>query len=286
MMRPWIAVACVLAMPSPSDACECNRLTDAEYVENAQFAFDGTVLGEAQKDPPPHCTEPTTASVRPGCLEIGVFDPTACSEIQRGGYLQRDGSENDIWFETKYAGESGAVARARVCKLASGTYTISRYNGPPRTIAFDAKLGGSVLLHAPMMYNAWRIRVRVDAPIKGDLPREVFVRSSGFGGGGCGIDTGPAPGERLRFFVDKFENDSDLGMDSCSGWHDIDDSTPKLLRVMPKMTAAPPPSRPEPVAKKSSGCAAGGESSLVLVVVVSAATRRRRSGRRTSRSHP
>ncbi len=289
VLRWWmVSAACVIAMPSPSEACSCNHLTDPEYVENAQFAFDGTVLGEAPKAPPKRCTEPTKVSVRPGCLEIGVFDPTECTEIQRGGYVQRAGSDDAQWFETTYGEPEGTIVRARLCKLATGTYTVSRYNGPPRTIAFDAEVGGSVMLYAPTMYNAWRIRVRVDTPIKGELPREVFIRSSGSGGGGCGIDTGPAPGERLRFFVDTFDGDTDLGMNACSGWHDIDDTTPKLPRVVTQIAAAPPSpptSTPPPVAKKSSGCSAGGEPGLLLGLL---AMRRacRRARRRSRRERP
>ncbi len=102
-----------------------------------------------------------------------------------------------------------------MCKLASGTYTLYGYGGFPITVAFDARLAGSVVLSVASQYYKWRTRIRVDAPIKGDPPREVFLVSTGGGGGSCGASS-PDPGERWRIFASKLA-DGDLGIDSCSG---------------------------------------------------------------------
>lgn len=280
-----------MAMPSPSDACQCSERTEAEHVADADFAFDGTVLGEAPKDPPKQCVEPSRANVRPGCLEIGVFDPTSCAEIARGGYIMRQGYDHGNSWQTKYADKGDGIVRARVCNITTGNYLLSDYNGPTRVFAYDAKVGGSVMLYAPIMYNAWRVRVRVDTPIKGDLPREVFIRSSGSGGGGCGIDTGPLPGERSRFFLHKFEDengkllDTDLGMNACSGWHYVDDTTPKFPPVLPPAaTPQVPPAPASPPPPKKSGCNAGRESSLAFALLALVMPLRRRACRRARTS--
>lgn len=285
------AIACVLATPSPGEACSCNPRLEAEYVELSDLAFDGTVIDDARREPPKPCTEPTRASVRPGCLEIGVFDRDGCSEIRRQGAIVRLGTdEKRWWWETTDADDgSGVVTRARVCKLATGTYRLEDYGGAPRTFTFDAKVGGSVLLQAPFTFNTWRVRIRVDAQIKGVLPREVYLRSSGGGGGGCGISTGPAPGSRWRFtFVTTFD-DGDLGINSCSGSREIDDKTPALPRVpvAKPVVATPtvpppvvPPSAPAANAPRKSGCQASGDPGLAFVLSVLLARRALRRSRR------
>ena len=113
VLRWWsAAIACVMAMPSPSEACSCNRYSEAEYVEQSDLAFDGTVIDDARREPPKACTEPTRASVRPGCLEIGVFDRDGCSEIRAQGSITRlGGDERRAVWETTYTDEGDGVAR-------------------------------------------------------------------------------------------------------------------------------------------------------------------------------
>lgn len=275
-----LVLACVVATPAPSDACTCGggNLTEAQVVEGSDIAFDGIVLADAPREPPKPCAEPSRGTVRPGCLEIGAFDRTGCAEVATRGHIIHRGP-NEEWlgnWETTYAPD-GKIIRALVCKIETGTYEI---NGPsgPRTFAFDAKVGGSVLFTIPRMPNEWRVRIRVDAQIKGDLPREVYLRSSGTWGGGCGIDWGPAPGSRLRFLsVTRFD-DGDLGIDSCSGSHEIDDKTAAHPRVVPaaRPAASAAPSAPAADAPKKSGCQVTGDAGLAFVLGLLLARRRSR----------
>ena len=50
LVRP--VIACLVATPSPSDACTCDGSTEAGHVESSDFAFDGIVLGDAPRDLP------------------------------------------------------------------------------------------------------------------------------------------------------------------------------------------------------------------------------------------
>lgn len=297
-MRWWIAaVVGVTAMPSPSEACSCGPATDEERVETYDVAFDGTVIGDAPREPLKSCALPTKVRVRPGCLEIGVFDRDTCTERTGDGYL-RVGDYDGEWKpeDTRWRVEEERtdrpVIRAQICKLATGTYTLAGYGGFPIKVALDAKLGGSVMLAVSSNLWSWRTRIRVDSPIKGDLPREVFLVTTGGGGGSCGIES-PNPGERRRFFAQQLD-DGDLGINQCSGDHKIDDTTPKLPRVTGRLPpepawkdpakpaprqAAPAPAVPTP-SKKSTGCSAGGDSSLTFALLVLLALLTRRPCRR------